>query len=263
MSMLRRALWGLGVGLVAGLAGSAAFADSIHTIKDPELGGTAKHSEWTNRVLTRDENPDLYNFPGSTPWSRPINADEGGVASLVFVAPGTGGGPLPIGSGLYFGGMSGATNYFGGTLAVVDASPVAGLANVVFQIQIAEAFGYDFFDQLLPTLTYNGGSDGIGASYSAITDQTQTGVFPVNGVNEPIYTNTYLLQWDLSGVAEAITQFSITFSGVQHAQIYGLRLDQSDAFTSLDPTAAVPEPASVALFCLGLTAVLYKARKPR
>ena len=259
--MLRRAFWGLGAGLVAGLAGTAALAGSI---TDPGLVGNTQHDEWTTNGLSSAANPGYGGFPWTAPWPGPIASTEGGDAELFRTAGSTEsiGGPVPAGGSLYFGGTAAEANVFGGSLAVVDASPVGGVANVVFQIQIGEAFGYDFFDHDLPVLSYNGGSQNLAASYNAITDQIDNGTVQTPAGPQTSFINTHLLQWDLSGIP-GITDFTISFSGVQHAQIFGVRLDQSDVFTSLAPVAAVPEPTSVSLFFCGLAAVLYKTRKRR
>jgi len=259
MNMLRRAFWGLGFGLIAGFAGTAAFAG---TITDPELAGLTQHDEWTTAGLTSAANPGYGGFPGTGAWPGSIASTEGGDAELFRTAGGVGGGPLPAGGSLYFGGFSGDQNTFGGSLSIVDFSPVGGLANVVFQIQIAEALGNDFYDDVLPTLSYNGGSQNLTASYATITDQVENGTFESPVGPQTIYINTHLLQWDLSGIS-GIADFAINFSAVQHAQIYGMRVDQSDVFASLAPTAAVPEPTSVSLLVCGLAAVLYKTRKRR
>jgi len=259
MNMLRRAVWGLGVGLVAGLAGTAALAGSI---TDPSLAGNTQYDEWTTNGLTSAVNPGYGSYPWTAPWPGPIASTEGGDAGLYRTAGSTEstGGPVPAGGALYFGGTAADANVFGGSLAIVDASPLAGLANVVFQIKIAEAFGYDFYDHILPVLSYNGGTQNLAATYAAITEKIDDGIVQTPGGPQSSYTNTHLLQWDLSGIS-GITDFTISFSGVQHAQVYGLRVDQYDVFTSLAPTAAVPEPTSVALLACGLAAVLYRARK--
>jgi len=177
---------------------------------------------------------------------------EGHDAGLVKLTNGSGGGAFPSSSSLYFGGMSDARNNYNGTLAVIDTTPVSGLANVVFQIQIGEIWGYDFWDgdgdgaSDLPLLSYNGGAQNLPATYAAITHQIQNDTYDTPTGEEPVYINTHLLQWDLSSVAEPITEFSISFSGVQHAQVYAMRLDQSDTFS------VVPEPAALGLCGIGM-----------
>jgi PEP-CTERM motif len=231
------------------------------SIVDPGLSGNIDSDVWTNAGLTGAANPGYGGFPGTSAWPGPIQSSQGGDAGLVKVANGAGGGVYPISSGLYFGGVSSVGNTLGGTLAVQDATALAGLANVVFQIQIGEALGYDFFNHALPVLSYNGGSQNLAATVWQVTDQTPNGTFPVpGGGTAPIYINTYLLQWDLSGIS-GITDFSISFSGVQHGQVYALRLDQSDVYGNGGTAPAVPEPASLALLGCGVAALFVKLRK--
>ena len=72
----------------------------------------------------------------------------------------------------------------------------------------------------------------------------------------------YLLQWDLSGVAETINAFSIQFTGVQHAQLYALQLDQSSVYSPVVSASPVPEPSSFAALA-GLGAIGFAALRRR
>src|SRR5690606_7518639 len=154
---------------------------------------------------------------------------------------------FPSSSSLYFGGMSDARNNYNGTLAVIDTTPVSGLANVVFQIQIGEIWGYDFWDgdgdgaSDLPLLSYNGGAQNLPATYAAITHHILSATYDTPTSEVPVYIHTFLLQCDLSSVAESSPEFSISFSDVPLAQVYPTRLDQSDTFS------VVPEPAALGL----------------
>ncbi|MEW4489343.1 hypothetical protein AB1L42_14775 [Thalassoglobus sp. JC818] len=224
------------------------------------LPGTTQHDGWNG--LTAANNPGYGGFPGAGPWPGPIgsNTTESGDAGLMKTANGTGGGPYPSGGSIYFGGFSADVNNNGGSLAVTDSTPVAGLQHIVFQIEIGEAYGFDFFNDALPTLSYNfaggGGASAVAAGLSELVDQVQNGTFfdPVTGQDEPVYVNSYKLQWDLSGVVGTISDFSIDFTGVQHAQLYALQLDQSDTIGS-SPNP-VPEPSSLAIM-LGLAGSGY------
>src|SRR5690606_19534531 len=96
-------------------------------------------------------------------------------------------------------------NAYGGTLAVQDASPLAGVSSIVFQIQIGEVTGYDFWDgpdddstSDLPVLRYNGGTDTLAPSVSLVLDRLNNGKDAT--LNEDIFINTYLVQWDLTGL---------------------------------------------------------------
>ncbi|MEX2220153.1 MAG: GC-type dockerin domain-anchored protein [Phycisphaerales bacterium] len=162
-------------------------------------------------------------------------------------ANGAGGGPLPMSGGtIYFGGFGQTLNTFGGVLVVRDTTPVEGLKTVVFQVQIGEAWTYDFYNRQLPTLSYNGGSQRLDAATAVITDRYDNGTVQMPSGPERLYNNTHLLQWDLRGIQEPIAEFAIEFAGVQHAQVYAMALDQSDVFT--------PVPQACYANCDGSTA---------
>lgn len=200
-------------------------------------------------------------FPGTTLWTpkasqvNSVIGDDGGTvggANLTKVsnAP-TGGGAYAASGSLYFGGFSGDINVNGGALAVVDSSPLAGLQNITFQVGIGEASTYDFYNHVLPTLTYTtalGTVSSVTATSSSVAEAFFNGTVSMPTGEEPIYINQYLLQWDLSGVTSPITSFSIGFSGVQHAQLYGLTLTQA-------AVAAVPEPSTYAMLLSGLVSM--------
>ncbi len=225
------------------------------------LPGAKQSDAWPS--LTLFDYPGYGGFPGSGAWPGPMqsatpNAGNNGDAYLTKVANGPGGGPYPASGSIYYGGFSAEVNYNGGTLAVTDSTPVSGLSNIVFQIQIGEAWTYDFLNHELPTLSYTAGSEsatGVAATSSFVLEKFYNGTVEMPTGDEDIFINTYLLQWDLSGVTEPITSFSISFTGVQHAQLYALQLDQSDTFQ------AVPEPGTAALAVLGGAFVLL--RRPR
>lgn len=219
-----------------------------------DLDGNTQNDGWTNSSLT-SVSAGFGSFPGSSPWPNPIQSNVGGDASLNKTANGTGGGPYPASGSIYFGGFSGDVNNNGGTLAVTDSTPVANLQTVVFQVEIGEAWTYDFYNGVLPTLSYNGGSQMLAADYISLS-QVFTGTVTMPSGEEPLYLNTYGLQWDLSGIGETITSFTISFTGVQHAQLYSLQLDQSDTFTQ-----AVPEPSTYALMALAGAFVCWRLRR--
>lgn len=240
------------------LAAPSVRAEDLISLDDPGLPGNTAHSSWTS--LTVSQYSGYPGFPGTGAWSNPMSAQAGDAdAVLNKVSNGTGGGPYPGGGSIYYGGFSGDVNNNGGTLAVIDAAPIAGLRQVSFQIQIGEAWTYDFWNRALPTLSYNGGSQSLAATSSILLQQYYNGTVPMPTGDEDVFINTYLLNWDLSGIAEPITSFAITFTGVQHAQLYKLRVDESDTVA----TAAVPEPSSLAMLACGgsLAALLIRRRR--
>ena len=221
------------------------------------LTGNTQTDDWSNSSLTAAANPGYGSFPGSGAWPQPIASDSGGDASLNKIANGAGGGPYPGSGSIYFGGFSGDPNVDGGTLSVTDNSPVANLQTVVFQIEIGEAWTYDFYNGVLPTLSYNGGTQNLVADFTSLS-QVYNGTVEMPTGDEPVYINTWALQWDLSAIEAEITSFSLTFTGVQHAQLYSMQLDQSDTFTQ-----AVPEPTAGVLIGLGAFVMTYRLRRRR
>lgn len=230
-------------------AGSAlaAFVPGASLV-NPGLSGNTEFSAWDS--LNAGTYPGYGAFPGTGAWPNAINPNVAGSGSakLNKVANGTGGGPYVAGGSIYFGGFSAAVNNFGGTLAVSNAGPVANLANIVFQLQIGEAWTYDLFNHALPVLSYNGGTQNIAATYSVVTEKYDNGTVTMPTGEETVYINTYMLQWDLSALAGTITDYTISFSGVQHAQMYSARVDESDTYSQ------VPSAGSLALLGLaGMT----------
>jgi len=232
---------------------------SGEALVDPLFQGNVETSVWTNLSSVAQSGvpgqtgsgtiPGLTGtggFPGSAPWSGPakISQGGGGNAELIKVSNGTGGGPYAATESIYYGGFSGDVNSNGGTLAVKDASPLAGLKQIAFQIQIGEASGFDFFNNLAPVLKVNGLTTAIAHTVSTIHDQFYNGTFEAPTGTENLYINTYQFDWDIDalGITDPITEFQVEFTGVQHAQLYSLRLDQSDY-----APAAIPEPGSMLL----------------
>jgi hypothetical protein len=215
-------------------------------------------------TLSSAYNPGYPGFITSTSnWPAPIASKQGSTghdAKLTKVANGTSGGPFPSSSSLYFGSFTGGANALGGTLAVGDTTPLANLATLVFQLEIGEASGSDFWDSAdagdagdLPVLSYNGGTQQLLPTYAAITKALDNGSFAPPGGTESstLYINTWLMQWDLSAI-DNITDFSISFSAVAHTQLYAMRLDQGDTHT------AVPEPAALGIAALSSLLLLRR-----
>ena len=205
---------------------------------------------------------------------------------------GTGFGPYSAGQSIYAISFSNTPNTKGGTLAVFDPTPVANVANVVFQVEIGSANGYDFYQPTLAgtsawgdassrqigeltnidyspilNLTFTDNSTAaITATFAELSAQGENGTIPMptgpNGelVDEAVYVNLYAFQWDLSSYSN-IASFNITFDVVEHSQTYATRLTQSDVFNQVVAVAAVPEPETYALLMAGLGLVGFAARR--
>ena len=276
---------GVAATLGLGAAAQAAIVDPATLAADSDAdiaaigaaltSGNTDFDNWANADLLNTANPGFGSSPGATPWPHSIGSGTGGDAGIFKTAnSGTSpnGGAYPGNESLYFGGYS-AIGSYGGALSIRDGTALDDVQTIVFQIEYGEAGTLDFYNDVLPTLSVNGGSS-LAASYFMITDQVDAGTFPVPGEgDQTVYINTYLLAWDLSAaglnVTDPVTDFSIDFSGTMHSQVYSMRLDQSDTAIvwptsnpNPDPvTSAVPEPASASLIALGGAALLMRRRR--
>lgn len=250
--------------LAPSLMAGQANADTINV----SLSGTTQYDAWlqADNALTAGSNPGYPGFPGSAAWPAPIGSSAAGSgdAGLNKVSNGTGGGPYPASASIYYGGFSGDINNNGGTLSVADTTPVAGLANIVFQLEIGEAWTYDLFDGVLPVLSYTTGSGtytiaGESAAQFGVIEKQFSGTVTMPTGEEDVFVNTYLVQWDLSGLGETVLGFEVHWTAVQHAQLYELRLDQSDTFETLG-VSFVPEPASLVLLAMGVCMLTGRRR---
>lgn len=230
------------------------------------LTGNTSYDGWSNAGLTAGSNP---GFPGfftsTTAWPNAIgsNVAGSGDATLNKTANGAGGGPYPASGSLYFASFGDVPNTFGGSLAVTEATPLAELKTIVFQLEIGEAWTYDLYNHTLPTLTYTY-NDGTGdvtvssvvADFSSVLVKADNGTVEMPSGTETVYINLYAMQWDLSAVNGEITNFSIEFSGVEHAQVYAMQLDQGDTMVQV-----VPEPSTYAMIVAGCAMLLWRMRR--
>lgn len=242
------------------LGATIAFADT--TPRPITLGGTTEFEGWD--ALTTANYPTGYgSFPGNMAWSSggiSALATGSGDAKIFKLANAPSGGAFISSTSLYFGGTSSTVNNYNSTLGFRDTTPVAGVKTVVLQLDYAEAWTYDFYNDVLPTLNYNGGSQALSAAFYSLVDRVYTGDFNGPTGPEPIYRNLHALQFDLSGISDPITSFEITFDGVQHSQLYAARLDQSSIAYS-ESILPVPEPASIVALTAGAAALLARRRR--
>ncbi|RYD38062.1 MAG: PEP-CTERM sorting domain-containing protein [Verrucomicrobiaceae bacterium] len=246
---------GVTLGPLAGTSGNSTFAiwntmNAYHATANPNgLVGTGS-------------------FPGSTLWA-PQAAQQGSTqtnTTLVKIDNGVGGGPYAASGSVYYGGFSGTPNLDGGTLSLNTSAPLAGLKTAIFQIQIGEAATYDFFNHELPTLTYKLADDTtlytLAASASSNYHKLDNGTIAMPTGDEPLYINSYALWFDFTPVSGTIENFSVSWTGVQHAQLYGVSLqqDSASASSSILPPAAVPEPSALLLGSIGALFLLRRRK---
>lgn len=193
------------------------------------VGGTNSFDGWVNMS---GENPDFSEWPTAPAGS---NASGSGDAQLVRVS----GSPMFATESLYFLSYEQVANAPGGTLRVADPTPVAGVKTIALQVEIGEALGYGFQSpEGYPVLKVNGQSASYEPAYAVLLNRYQNGTFnsPETG-EEPVYVKTLGYQWNVENIGP-VTSIEIEFSAVTHAQIYEIRLDQTD--TPHNGTVFVP-----------------------
>lgn len=225
-------------------------------------GGSKSYSAWSN--VNAFNYSGYGSFPGSQPWPSPIRATDGSTNSTLNRIAGspTGGGPFLASESIYFGNFAQVPNALGGTLRLSNSLSLTNLRTLVFQIQIGEALGYDFFEPSgLPRLTINNlTNSSTFSTFTNLVTRFQNGVFPSpeTGKDEPVWINTLAYQWNITN-ASSITNYHIDFSGVTHSQVYAMRWDST---TVLQSTPVIPEPSTYALLLLAFgIIILYKKFK--
>jgi hypothetical protein len=208
------------------------------------LSGTTKSEGWEK--LTSTLYPGNGGFPGTSAWVGALGSQVGpdaGDNGLGKVSNGLAGGPYPASSSIYFGGILNIPNTNGGTLQV-DASStglLSGVKTVVFHLDIGEAWTYDLYNRTAPsiTITTTSGTYTRSAAYASRYAKVYNGQVWMNGQWEDLYINSRAYQFDLNGLVGTVTGFKVSFSGVQHAQIHGLGLEQSTSvYTGTDALPA-------------------------
>lgn len=223
--------------------------------------GTTSFSAWSN--VNSFNYPGYGSFPGNQPWPAPIPATQGSTSSALnrIIGSPTGGGPFLAAESIYFGSFAQVPNALGGTLRLSNSLSLTNLKTLVFQIQIGEAMGYDFFNPSgVPKLTFNNNSY-ISAVFTNLVNRYQNGVFPSpeTGKDEPVYVNTWAYQWNITNDLN-ITNYAVDFSGVTHSQVYAMRWDSTSI---LQNAPVIPEPSTLSLLLLvvvGFTINIFKMR---
>ncbi len=254
MGLIVSSLTGIGLTgsrmAAAFILGSVALASSaLAQVTDPHLAGNVRTDIWLFENVNRFGD---FGTAGD-PWDAPIlSTESGGVDAEVNKVAGSG---FATGSTLYAPGFSYIPNTYRATFSITEPDALDQLKTVVFQIDIGEVYGHDLYNEnhVGPVLNINGGSQLVAPDTWQLRSHIDTGEkFPIpTGGEEPVYRNTWLGRWDLSGV-DPVSSFEIQWDVVEHTQTYVLRLDQSDA---------IPEPSMLGLLSLGALTLVRRKRR--
>ena len=207
-------------------------------------GGNTSYEGWKD--LTRD----YYSGYGMGSWPSGIssNAPQTG-AQLVKIT----GEAYPGTESIYFPSMNLNQNELGGTLAIQDSAPLAGVRTIVLQIKIGEGLLHDFHTPNgYPAIKINQMGSYIEPTFSTRMNQVPNGFYGLSETEEyPIYITTWAFQWNLDqGVT--VESFQIEFSAVTHAQVYALQLDQTSVLQPQRVFSKNQIPPEIKLVSVGL-----------
>ncbi len=224
--------------IIASLTGTALTAHAVSYAGDfiaPAFTGSTSTDGWYDLNTTNFGSRGSFGTT-TVAWSAPLDSNQLGSGDATWdKLAGTSGYLTSASSNVLY-----SPNSIG-TFTVSDATPVAGLSNVLFQVSSTGNIA-------APSLDINGGDQNL-APVTSVLLFTGT----VSTAFGPATQYVWAYQWDLSSVG-GIASFDITWNTAEpHNLTFGARLDQSDTFAS-----AIPEPSAFAalagLAALGLVA---------
>ena len=230
---------------------------ALHTpadagIIDQDLPGTTQYDGWAELTSSN------YGSHTAGSWPNPIGSNQKREAAYGesgnFDVDAAGDAVLSRLSGDSYPASGGFYSFNPTTLEVSDATPVAGLETVVFQLDIADG---GFASGGMPTLSYNGGTQALTPNTSTVVAQRSE---TIQGFT--FTANTRLTQWDLSGLPDSTTirDFAIEWTIDPHNSVLGGQLNQSDSFAAAQTTVPTPSALALGLGGLGLMALRRRRR---
>ncbi|MPS49859.1 PEP-CTERM sorting domain-containing protein [Methylobacillus sp.] len=149
------------------------------------------------------------------------------------------------------------------TFTISDETLISDLGSIVFQSHVNPGGNYELggaggIDAAISEvfLSFNGGNQLLAATSFSLTNAIDNPGSPFYNPDSPILEAAIgYFTWDLSGISDPITSYSISFGTHAHSSIIAFQVDQI--------AAAVPEPSAYALMLGGLALVGFAARRKK
>jgi hypothetical protein len=205
------------------------------------LPGSSESAAWTG--LKGSNYTSAAGFPSyptaTNPWPNALTPDSVSMLDSEF---------NKVSGGGYFASSSIYDSGIPGTFRMTSLTAIANLETVVMQADVGALLGG------APVLSYNGGTQQLVADFSG----NSAGNFVANNFDGSTTPSTnQAWQWDLSGLGETITEYSVEWSTAAHGTIYEVNLAEGNSFAQV-----VPEP-SLTLLALLSSSLLFRRRRDR